>query len=211
MTSSELHQPGTGHDRPPAARRPLVLSCALVLVLSLAAAVPVLATSGGGGEAARLRSDLDRIAELVNGRLRPPALRLARDLPGDGKRINRLREPASTARAQLKVALDELQRMSALKIDSHYLPALIAVGRAYTAVSGDDPVTGTKVNAEYLGLESELATSEARLTEASKDASGLYAAVNRLREELVRSKRRANRIERQIRGMRARNGQIEQR
>lgn len=172
----------------------------LAVFLAIAAAGAMAA-----GKATPLRSGLDRMAERVNDSIQPPALRLARDLPGHGKRINRLREPAATAKAQLKVALDEMQRMGPLANgDSHYLPALIAVGRAYTAVSGDDPVTGTKVNAQYLGLEAELATSEAELNSASSDAAGLYAAVNRLKRELARSKRRARDVERQLRAERAR-------
>ena len=48
-------------------------------------------------------------------------------------------------------------------LDPHYLPALVAAGRAYVAVSGQDPLTGTTINPDYLGLEPELAANVARL------------------------------------------------
>src|SRR5665811_1569014 len=80
--------------RPPARLSPLLL-CALAATLLLGAAVPVLAMPGRAGkEAGRLDSSLNRIARLANRKVRPPALRLARVLPADAKRLGALREPA---------------------------------------------------------------------------------------------------------------------
>lgn len=149
----------------------------------------------GGGEAKRLGSDLSRMAGLTNRRLEPRAQRLARDLPADSDRLAKLREPASTAQSQLKVALAQLREMSTLAYDPHYLPTLIAVGRAYVAVSGLDPVTGTTVNPEYTGLESELAADGARLDQSTGEAAKLSADVKRLSAQLTRARRRARRLE----------------
>jgi hypothetical protein len=184
---------------------------ALVLALSAGTAISAGAMSGGGAEAGRLRSELARMTELANRRLEPPALRLAGELPGERDRLSRLREPASTAQAQLKVALSQLQEMSALVYDPHYLPALIAAGRAYTAVSGQDPVTGTAVNPEYLGLERELATDGGQLNGSAEDAGTLSAGVKRLTQELGRAQRRARHVERQIPGRLARAARARQR
>jgi hypothetical protein len=131
------------------------------------------------------------------------ALRLARRLPGDARRLDALREPAGTVEAQLGVALDELGRMSALTYDPHYLPAVFAVGRAFVAASGRDPLTRTPVNPEYLGLGTELAGSAGRLDRAADDAGSLAAGVRRLNRKLVRSQRHARLLERRIERLRA--------
>jgi hypothetical protein len=208
MKSSELRQPTRIFKRPHSPARPSPLAlCALAATLLLgllAAAVPVLATPNGASEAGRLHSDLSRIAELVNREVRPPAQRLARSLPDDAKRLEALREPASTTQAQVGIALSELRQMGAIAIlDPHYLPALVAAGRAHLAVSGQDPLTGTTVNPEYRGLEPELAENAAQLDSSATEAAALSSRVKRLTRSLAGAKRRARKLEREIRLLRA--------
>lgn len=206
MRSNKPRQPTRifKRTRPPARLSPLLL-CSFAATLLLVAAVPVLATPGGAGEeAGRLHSSLDRIERLANRELRPSALRLARDLPADAKQLGALREPASTTQAQVGIVLDELRQMDAIAIlDPHYLPALVAAGRAFVSVSGQDPLTQTTINPDYLGLEAELAVSEARLGRLAGDAGEVSASVKRLTRALAGAKRRAGRLERRIQRMRA--------
>jgi hypothetical protein len=185
--------------------RPLLLALS-VLATSLlpAVTVPVLAMPSGAAEAGRLQSSLARIAKLANREVRPPALRLARGLPDEARRLGELREPASTTQAQVGIALSELRQMGATTIlDPHYLPALVAAGRAFVAVSGQDPLTRTTINPDYLGLETELAASEARLGRSAEDAGEASGAVKRLTRALAGAKGRAHRLERQIQRLRA--------
>jgi len=172
---------------------------AIAALLCLSVAVPVLALSRDAGEAGRLRADLVRAGKLAGRGLRPPARRLARELPEAETGLGALREPAGTAQDQLGVALGELREMSApATLSPHYLPALIATGRAFVAVSGQDPLTRTAVNPGYLGLEAELAASEARLSGSTEDAGRLSARLKRLTRALARAKRRARRVEREL-------------
>lgn len=192
MKSSELRQPTRifKRSRPPSRRSPLLLP-ALAACLLLAATAPVVAMPSGASETDRLRSGLTRVAKLANREVRPPALRLARDLPDDAKSVQALREPASTAQAQIGTALAELRQMGAVTIlDPHYLPALVAAGRAYVAASGQDPLTATAINPEYLGLEAELASSEARLSSSASEAAKLAARVKRLTRLVAALRRR---------------------
>lgn len=184
--------------------RPLLLALSVLAIsLLLAVTAPVFAMPSGVAEAGRLQSSLARIAKLINRGVRPPALRLARDLPAGAKRLGALREPASTTQTQIGIALDELRQMGVATIlDPHYLPALVAAGRAFVAVSGQDPLTRTTINPEYLGLEGELAANEARLGRSAGDAGEVSADVKRLTRELADAKRRAGRLERRIRRLR---------
>jgi hypothetical protein len=162
--------------------------CALVAALLSGAAVPVLAASGGAGEAAR---------------------RLARELPADASQLKALREPAATTRSQVAIALDELRQMGVpADLDPHYLPALVATGRAFVAASGRDPLTGTVINPEYTGLEAELATSEARLDRSAGDARTVTAGIRQLERRLRHARRHVRQLERRLRstGARARPG-----
>lgn len=184
--------------------RPALLFAFAALLLG--AVVPVLASPRGASEAGRLDAALNRSAKLVNHRLRPPAQSLARELPAEAKQIAALREPAATTQAQIAIALDELRQVSLpASLDPHYLPALVAAGRAFAAVSGQDPVTRTTINPEYTGLEAELTASEARLTSFAGDAGEVSAGVKRLRRELTRAKRHARRLERRLRATGARS------
>lgn len=184
---------------------PTLAAAALVLALLGGAGVAAGAASGGSGEVSRLRAELIRMTRLVNRRLAPAAGRLATDLPAEREQLGRLREPASTAQAQAKTTLNQLQEMTSVAtLDPHYMPALVAAGRAYTAVSGLDPVTGTAISAEYLGLERELTTDGEAIDRSATDANRLATTVKRLREGLGRAQRRARSAERQLQRMRAR-------
>lgn len=125
------------------------------------------------------------------------ARQLARQLPREARSLTELREPAATTQAQLGIALAEMRQMSALA-DPHYLPALIAVGRAHLAASGRDPLTGTAVNPEYAGLEAELAGTAGRLAAGAAKARRLSRGVVRLRRDLRRSERRVRTLERKL-------------
>lgn len=157
------------------------LLCALLLALT----TPVLGASGAPGGTAQ---------------------RLARALPREAAGLGELREPARTVQEQLGVALGQLQETRTLAYDSHYLPALVAVGRAYVAASGRDPLTGTTINPDYLGLEAELAGSAARVDRAGGEARTLAAAVGRLGRDLSRAKRRTRALEREIARLRIATG-----
>ena len=194
---------GPNHERRrPAARRPLLAVSALLFGMLLGSAVPVAATPGT--EAGRLHSSLARIAKLANREVKPAALQLARDLPAAADRIERLREPALTGQTQIRIALDELRQLgAAAALDPHYLPALVAAGRAYVAVSGQDPLTATTINPDYRGLEPELADEAAQLGSSATEAAKLSSRVKRLTRSLAGAKRRARLLERKIQRMHA--------
>jgi hypothetical protein len=192
--------PGKLVPRPRSARRPFPLLAFAALLLLLSVTPSVLANTGGAVEAGRLGAVLTRSTRLLERRLRPPASRLARELPGEAKRLAALREPASTTQDQIGIALGELRQVSALAgLDPHYLPALLAAGRAFVAVSGKDPLTGTTIDPEYTGLAAELAASEAALTGLAGDAGKAGAAVKRLTRELSQARRHVRRLERRLR------------
>lgn len=190
--------------RPPPARRTLLAVSALFVGVLLGAAIPVAAMPGAEGAADRLHSTLARIAKHANRDLKPPAGRLARTLPAAADRSQRLREPATTGQAQIRVTLDELRQLgAAATLDPHYLPALVAAGRAYVAVSGQDPLTGTTINPDYRGLEPELADQAAQLGSSATEAVALSSRVKRLTRSLAGAKRRARLLERRIQRMHA--------
>jgi hypothetical protein len=175
------------------------------MLLAGAALAAAATSSGGADEAARLRSALDGMTKLVQHSVKPVAVRLARNLPAEEDRLGRLREPASTAQAQVKIALNELRQMNTSALDPHYLPAVVAAGRAYVAISGQDPITGTSVNPEYLGLEPELTADAAHLHGEAAEAAKLSASIKRLARELIRSKRRAQHLEGRVQRLQARS------
>lgn len=212
MSSDPHHATRIFDSRPPRARPTFLTICALALALLLGSAAPLPAMPSDATEAGRLHSALAGMTKLVNREVRPPALRLARGLPVDAEQLNGLREPASTTRAQAKIALDELRQMSVgAALDPHYLPALVAAGRAYTAVSGQDPITGTTINPDYPGLEPELAANAAGLHDAADDAGELSASVKRLSRALSASKRRARLLEQQLGRLRAQDARSRER
>jgi len=202
---SKLRRPAaTVKCRSPLRRRPSFAICALLFPLLLSPIVVAHPTPGGATEAGRLHTDLARIAKLANRGLRPPAQSLARGLPGIGESLDRLREPAGAAQAQVGIALAELRQMNAVTtLDPHYMPALVAAGRAYVAVSGQDPLTRTAINPDYRGLETELADNTTWLAGSATRAGKLSQRVKRLTRSLIRAKRRARKLERRIGRMRA--------
>jgi hypothetical protein len=176
----------------------------VLAVAALAPIPPAPALAGGQAEVGRLYSALDRMAKLTGHQVQPRAARTAAALSDGADRLDRLREPAGTADTQISIALGELEQMSALTYDPHYVPALVAAGRAFVAITGQDPLTRTAVNPEYLGLEHELGGNVSRLQTAGRDAAKVLSGVRRLNRELVRSRRHAGRLERQLRRMRSR-------
>ncbi|MGE5336020.1 MAG: hypothetical protein ACM3JL_01190 [Nitrososphaerota archaeon] len=171
----------------------LAILPATVAVAASATSAPPRATR----EAGRLDSSLSRVAKLAGGQVRPAARQLAQGLPAALQRVQALREPASTTQAQVKIAFDELRQMSApATLDPHYSAALVAAGRAFVAASGQDPLTRTTINPDYLGLETELAASEAELAGSAGEASRLSTRVRQLTKALSRTKRRAHRLAR---------------
>lgn len=196
---------GVHRVQPAPARGALAITSAVLILLAGATLAVAAAGSGRTGEAARLRSALDEMTKQVQHNVKPVALRLSQNLPGEEERIGRLREPASTAQAQVKIALNELRQMSMSVLDPHYLAAVVAAGRAYVAISGQDPLTGTNVNPEYLGLEPELTADAARLHGDAAEAAKLSTSVKRLARELIRSRRRARHLEGRVQRLQARN------
>jgi hypothetical protein len=167
------------------------LAAALAAVTVARAAAPTPATVAA--EADRLGSATSVSAKLAR-RLAPEAGGLAHALPGVLGRLDSLREPTATTEEQLRVALGQMQQMSALAYDPHYLPALLAVGRAYLAATGSDPLSGTAVDPEYTGLGRELSRAGSDLKRGAARATRLSHEVKSLSRELARQKRRAARL-----------------
>lgn len=177
---------------------------ALTAALATAVVAPVFAFSRETTAAGQIEGDLTRIARFANRGVRAPALRLARELPDQAAQLGALREPAGTTRDQAGIALDELRQMNApATLNPHYLPALVAAGRAFVAASGEDPLTRTTINPDYSGLEAQLAASEDRLEQAGDTATKLTTRVKRLARALASARRRARRLESRLRHTRA--------
>jgi hypothetical protein len=170
-----------------------ILASFLILALPIAtlarAAAPT--PAGTATEAAALSAALAGSTRLARTRLAPEARALARALPHAADRIGSLRQPAATTEEQLGIALGQLQQMTVLAYDPHYLPALIAVGRAYFAASGTDPLTGTAVDPEYAGLGRELAGSAAALGRDASHGAQLSRTVRSLTTKLSLERRRS--------------------
>lgn len=142
-------------------------------------------------EADGLATAVATAARLTRTQLAPEARVLAKGLPRITNRIGSLRQPAATTEEQLQIALGQLQQMSPPSYDSHYLAALLAVGRAYAAASGVDPLTGTALGPEYAGLGRELARGEATARRAGERAARLSRQARTLTASLSRERRRA--------------------
>ncbi len=182
--------------------RKLVIAFGLLAVIALSLAN----MAAGGGqprhsaatEARGLSSSLGGLAARVRRSLRPSASRLAGTIPAEAQRLEALSGPSATTEAQVGIALDQLQQMSALRVDPHYLPALVAVGRAYLAATGADPLTGTALDPSYSGLGAELTASALAVRQRAKEAAELSTRIERLSKALAGSKRRARRLQREI-------------
>lgn len=194
-----LHRNGTAPTitdarRPRQARRPLaILAAALALTLTIA--LPVVAMTPADPAAERLQAAVEQMSKLVKHRLKAPSVRLSRSLPANADQVGRLGEPATTAQEQLSIVLGELRQMNALTLDPHYGPALLAAGRAFMAVSGQDPLTRTAVNPEYQGLANEIAADASRLRSSAGDATDVSDAVKALSKQLVQARRQVRRLE----------------
>lgn len=175
-------------------RVPVPLLLAL-LALALLAATPARAipptAASAANEAAGLGAALAGSAQLTRTRLGPEARALAKSLPRLAGRVDSLRQPAATVEEQLSIALGQLQQMTMLVYDPHYSPALIAVGRAYFAASGTDPLTGTAVDPEYAGLGRELTGSAAALHRQASHSAQLSRTVRSLTARLSLERRRS--------------------
>ena len=185
--------------RPPPGHPRALLLLALLAALVPCAAVPALASGGNGVEAARLGRSLTKATHLARHRLAPATSRLAHGLAGEAGRMPRLREAAGTTQAQIQTALAELRRFGPVAaLDPHYLAALVAAGRAFMAVSGEDPLSGTVIDPEYAGLATELTAGEAALVRSAGEAEGASATVRRLERELGRARRQVRRLEHRL-------------
>lgn len=184
-----------GHTGARANRLRLILVASLLAALAAVtiarAATPTPATVAA--EASGLSSATSASAGLAR-RLAPEAGGLAHSLPGVLGRLESLHEPTTTTEEQLRVALGQLQQMSVLTYDPHYLPALLAVGRAYLSATGSDPLSGTAVDPEYTGLGRELSRAGSDLKRGAARAARLSHEVKSLSLELTRQKRRAARL-----------------
>jgi hypothetical protein len=176
-----------------------------VLLLALTAtALAHRPASPAAGQAARIGEALDRMTSITRRRVQPPASSLSLSLPSEAARLERLREPAATVEDQLGLALAELERMTAHAYDPHYLPAVIAVGRAFLAATGEDPLTRTQISPEYAGLVPEMAAGASKLGRSAAAARRVSAAAARLARALARSRRHARQLARRL--QRARDG-----
>src|SRR5690554_2801321 len=146
MGSNRNHRQAAGPSRL------LLPIAAFTLALSALASAAVPSPGENAGQARQLSSAISDAVEQARTRLSPDANAVAKTLPQAVERIDSLQQPAATTEEQLSVALGQLQQMSTLTYDPHYLPALLAVGRAYMAASGADPLTATAVDPEYTGL-----------------------------------------------------------
>ncbi|OJU85814.1 MAG: hypothetical protein BGO11_03760 [Solirubrobacterales bacterium 70-9] len=173
---------------------------AALLGATTAAAGPSPADTASG--AARLSAAITSSQHLARARLRPVAGTLAHGLPGILNRLGSLRKPAATTEEQLGFALAQLQQVSPLAYDQHLLPATMAVGRAYAAATGSDPLTSTAIDPEYAGLGRELAIARAALRRRAARAAGLAHGVNVLTVRLAREKRDAARLARALERLR---------
>lgn len=189
MAPDRSHRGAAGRSR-------LLLAAALALALALAAISRAAAPSPSASatQAEELSSAIASSARQARVRLAPSASTVAKALPGAVRRIDSLRTPAATTEEQLSVALGQLQQMSALTYDPHYLPALLAVGRAYLAASGADPLIGTAVDPEYTGLGRELSASHTELQRSATRAASLSQGLRELSARLAREKRRSSRL-----------------
>lgn len=183
------------------ARQSRLLLAAAALAVALASAAIAQAAPNPtslSSEANALTSSLSAAAQLTKRQLAPGAAGLARGLPGQAERLESLHQPAATSEEQLRLALGQMQQMSPLPYDPHYLPALIAVGRAHLAATGTDPLSATFVNPEYAGLGNELARGASALRRSAGRAAQLSRQVKSLSRELAAEKRRAARLARAL-------------
>jgi putative drug exporter of the RND superfamily len=105
----------------------------------------------------------DQIPNLRQNALRR-ARKLEKSLGGDtGSKLPQLQAAAQVAAEELGTALQQLGSMGVGKSDPNYGPALEAVQKATSAVTGTNPADGQPYAPEYAGLPAELSALQARL------------------------------------------------
>ncbi len=207
-TATKIDRIGTGGMR----RLRLAVAAGVLLTLAAGVLLAVLpaATAARGTttaspttrqaatmrETKSLKATLAGTATIVRDRLGIPARGLARDLSTAAEQSGELQEKATTVEEQLGVALQEMIAMRSTAADPHYLPALIAVGRAYAAASGRDPVGGFQLAPGYSGLASALTDTAAGQRAAAGQARKLARAARRVKRMLTRSSAKAGALER---------------
>ncbi|HEX8073905.1 MAG TPA: MMPL family transporter, partial [Thermoleophilaceae bacterium] len=132
--------------------------------------------------AARLARGLARAEAGLRDGL-PQVDALAKGLEDGAKGLNDLRQPAQIAQKNLEDTMSALDAMLATsKADPQYARAYKGAATALGAISGRDPTTGAKVQADYDGLDAELADASAQLGVA---AAGTRQISTRLKELLA--------------------------
>jgi putative drug exporter of the RND superfamily len=145
--------------------------------------------------ARELRRGIADARRAARRELAPGAEELAEGLDEGAGELERLREPAQEAEAELERAFDALaEQMTIGRTDPAYPEALGAVARAYGAVTGREPFSGTPVVPGYQGLDRELAQAVARLREATAGAERLARGIRRAARGLERLERGADRL-----------------
>ena len=132
------------------------------------------------GGAGRLGDGLATARKRVADEALPGAQRLAEELKEGADELERLREPAQVAEAELEQALGALEGMTVGKTDPRYLEALESVARAGGAVSGRNPITGAALEPGYEGIDAELASAVGGLDRAARGADRLARGLDEL-------------------------------
>ena len=161
------------------------------------ARVGAAALADGGARAARGARRLRRGLTEARTRLEPslPRMRELRDgLRRGASSLEDLREPAQTADRELAAAWRALNRMTVGKADPQYLEALRSVGTARAAVTGRDPLTGTKIRPGYDGLDPSLAEASRQAGRAADGVAELVRGSEQLVAGLGRLERGARRL-----------------
>jgi RND superfamily putative drug exporter len=117
-----------------------------------------------------LKLNLPSLATNLRNNAVPEARRVESSLAEANAKLPRLQEAAKVADEELKAALQQLEAMTVGKSDPNYGPALEAVRKAASAVSGTDPVSGQPFAAEYAGMPTELTALQSSLASASEQA-----------------------------------------
>lgn len=135
-----------------------------------------LASDGAG----RLAAALDEAATAIEQQAAPGARRLRDGLRDGSQDLDDLREPTQLAEAELDRAIQELNAMTTGRSDPRYASTYEAVARAYGAVTGRDPLTGTQLDPAYPGLDAALRRASDQLLEAAGAAGRLARGAERL-------------------------------
>ena len=133
------------------------------------------ALAGAGELADGLTDARTEAPELPEG-----ARELEQGLREGGDELGRLHEPIAIAEEELIEAWDRLQKMTIGKADPEYIALSESVGRARGAVTGRDPRTGEKVEADYDGLAPAITDAQREAREAADGAADIAEGADRL-------------------------------